>query len=158
VVFLAFLLFLKGFHMIFATITMQHDVVKKDIQDLLTGLFENNYSPWLREIKSKQFANELNLTDFRQGGKMQDMKDYYHWSQLIPVTEGCSLTLCVDDPNSDKGQEKDIVLDCESIRRGLQVMATKYREHWENFIYKNDDATTADVFGQCCVYGEVVYS
>jgi len=144
--------------MIFATITTKVDVQKKDVQNLLVGLFENNYSPWLREIKSKKFAEGYTFTDFRVGGKMQDMKDYYHWSQIIPVTEGCSLTLSVDDPNSDKGGEKDVILDCESICRGLQVMATKYREHWENFIYKDDDAITADVFGQCCVYGEVFYS
>lgn len=143
---------------IFATITMQHDVSKKDIQDILTGLFENNYSPWLREIKSKSFAEGFNFTDFRQNGRMQDPKDYYHWSQIIPVTEGCSLTLSVDDPDSDTGSEKDVILDVEAIRRGLQIMATKYRNHWEDFIYKNDDATTADVFGQCCVYGEVFYS
>lgn len=142
---------------VFATITMQVDVCKKDIQNLLTSLFENNNSPWLREIKSKNFAEGYTLTDFRNGGKMQDAKDYFHWSQIIPVTEGCSLTLSVDDPDSDQGKEKDVVLDCVTIRRGLQVMSTKYRNHWEDFIYKNDDATTADVFGQCCVYGEVFY-
>ena len=143
---------------IFSTITMQHDVSKKDIQNILVGLFENNFSSWLREIKSKNFSDEYTFTDFRQGGCMQDPKDYYHWSQIIPVTEGCSLILSVDDPDSDTGGEKDFVLDCEAIRKGLQVMANKYREHWEDFIYKNDDATTADVFGQCCVYGEVFYS
>lgn len=142
---------------IFATITMQHDVGKKDVQDILTGLFENNYSPWIREIKSKNFSEGYTLTDFRQNGRMQNPKDYYHWSQIIPVTEGCSLTLSVDDPDSDSGGEKDFVLDCEAIRRGLQIMSTKYRQHWEDFIYKNDDAITADVFGQCCVYGEVFY-
>jgi hypothetical protein len=144
--------------LIFATITMQHDVPKKDVQNLLVGLFENNYSPWLREIKSKNLAEGFTFTDFRQNGRMQDSKDYYHWSQIIPVTEGCSLTLSVDDPDSDSGGEKDFVLDIEAIRRGLQVMATKYRKHWNDFVDENDDANTADIFGQCCVYGEYIYS
>lgn len=143
---------------IFATITMQHDVPKKDVQNLLVGLFENNYSPWLREIKSKNLAEGFTFTDFRQHGRMQDPKDCFHWSQIIPVTEGCSLTLSVDDPDSDSGGEKDFVLDIEAIRRGLQIMATKYCKHWNDFVNENDDANTADIFGQCCVYGEYIYS
>lgn len=142
---------------VFATIETKAYIAKKRVQDLLVGLFENNYSPWIRDIKSKNLAKDLTFTDFRKGGKMQDPKDYYHWSQIVPVTDGCSLTLSVDDPDSDSGGEKDVVLDCESIRQGLQIMANKYRDHWEDFVYHNDDATTADVFGQCCVYGEVIY-
>lgn len=141
----------------FATISMQVDISQKRIQDILVGFFENGYSSWLRDIKSKNLADGFSFIDFRKGGRMQDPKDYYHWSQIIPVTEGCSLTLLVDDPDSDSGGEKDFILDCNSIRVGIQVMASKYRDHWEDFLYLNDDAITADVFAQCCVYGEVIY-
>jgi hypothetical protein len=45
----------------------------------------------------------------------------------------------------------------EGIERGLVVMAEKYPRHMNDFIIENYDADTADVFLQCCVFGELVY-
>ena len=43
-----------------------------------------------------------------------------------------------------------------SIERGLAIMATKYPAHMADFLIENDDATTGDVFLQCCLYGEIL--
>jgi len=40
---------------------------------------------------------------------------------------------------------------------GLTRMAGKYPTHFADFLAENDDATTADVFVQCCIFGEVRY-
>jgi len=53
--------------------------------------------------------------------------------------------------------EEPFLLDLESIKKGLMVMAEKYPYHFQNFMAENEDADTGDCFLQCCVFGELVY-
>jgi hypothetical protein len=48
-------------------------------------------------------------------------------------------------------------LDLKAIKRGALVMAKKYPREWFNLVNDNFDATTGDVFLQCCVFGETLY-
>ena len=50
------------------------------------------------------------------------------------------------------------LLNLEKIKKGLTVMAKKERKHFCDFISENADMITADVFLQCCLFGEVKYS
>lgn len=43
------------------------------------------------------------------------------------------------------------------IEKGLQIMATKYTYHFSNMVCETDDAETADVFLQLCVFGDLIY-
>lgn len=70
-----------------------------------------------------------------------------------PLNEGGELY--IKDIEADKGET--YTLNLASIRKGLEIMAREYPRHWADFIGDNDDATTADVFVQCCVLGEVLY-
>jgi hypothetical protein len=51
----------------------------------------------------------------------------------------------------------ECVLNLDSINRGFNVMSTKYPHLLADILKDDDDATTADVFLQCCVFGELVY-
>ena len=70
--------------------------------------------------------------------------------------------LMISDIQADDPQLKDkpVRLDLQAIEKGLKLLAASedYRHHWCDFIRENDDATTADVFLQFCVFGDVVYS
>jgi hypothetical protein len=44
-----------------------------------------------------------------------------------------------------------------ALLRGLETMARDEPRHFGDFLAKNDDATTADVFIQCCVFGKVIF-
>jgi hypothetical protein len=127
---------------------------KQRIQDLLVGLFENGCSSWLLEIGDYVLPGGLIRNDFRRGGKMQGA-EYYHPSQIVPVTEGCTLFLFVENPNAEGRMKFD--LNVASIQKGLEVMASKFPTHFGNILSENDDAGTADIFGQCVVYGDMVY-
>ncbi len=48
-------------------------------------------------------------------------------------------------------------LDRESLKKGLDIMKSKYDWHFNDATSGNDDAITADVFFQCCTFGEIVY-
>jgi len=58
--------------------------------------------------------------------------------------------------HDDEAETTYLLSDVE-IQRGLNRMAEDYTHHWIDFLNENDDATTGDVFLQCCVFGEVVY-
>ncbi len=50
------------------------------------------------------------------------------------------------------------LLNLEKLKKGLTVMAKKQRKHFCDFISDNADMITADVFLQCCLFGEIKYS
>ena len=68
--------------------------------------------------------------------------------------KGGSLTIS----DSEDGGGNTFTLDKEACIRGLKVMAEKYPEHFADWRNEDDDATTADVYLQCCLFGEIVYS
>ena len=133
-------------------------VTKRRVQDLLWLLFECGRPSWLHGVINVNLPEGLVLNDFKTD-------NFFCWTQIVPVTDGCSLTLLVDNPdykhysrNEEKLPEfKEFVLDIEAIQKGLQIMAEKYPRQWKKFIVENDDADTSDIFGQCVVYWEIIY-
>jgi hypothetical protein len=55
------------------------------------------------------------------------------------------------------GAGTDVFMTPDSVQRGLDLMATKYPDHFSDLVTENGDATTADVFIQCCALGELIY-
>ncbi len=135
---------------------------KERIQDEISGFY--NYSfYWFGWIKSRKIAEGLTIEDFRKGGKMNNppkssLRNYDSWRNILPVTEGCSLTLSVIDPGKTKTMIDptwiDFVLDREAIKKGIQIMAEKYPYQFENFINDTGDIYTTSVFMQSIVYGQ----
>lgn len=71
-----------------------------------------------------------------------------------PLSPGGAMILRYED-----GDEiKQATLDEAAIKRGLEVLSTKYLRHWKNIVEDNHDADTADALVQCAVFGELVYS
>ena len=58
----------------------------------------------------------------------------------------------------DHEGEKNHILTKAKIKKGLTVMAKKESSHFVDLIQGNTDDSTADVFLQCCLFGEVLYS
>ncbi len=53
--------------------------------------------------------------------------------------------------------EKAVTLTYEKVLKGLEIMHNKYPQHFCD-VSGDFDGTTADVFLQCCLFEEVVYS
>jgi hypothetical protein len=62
----------------------------------------------------------------------------------------------VFDTEGDK--ETKFILNRTSIARGLNAMMTNEIKHFADFVTGDYDETTGDVFLQCCLFGEVIYS
>lgn len=54
--------------------------------------------------------------------------------------------------------ETQHILNREKLQKGLQTMSSKYPYHWKNFLSEDEDASTGDVFIQCCLFDEIVFS
>lgn len=77
---------------------------------------------------------------------------------FAPLIEGGALTFALEDSDGIEGRASNRCrLDLPAVRLGLQVMAETEPRHFADLVDGNDDATTADVFIQCCVLREVVY-
>lgn len=139
----------------FASVTVTKTVTKRQVQNLLVGLFENGCSSWFLGVQARRLPDNLMRSDFKEGGKMQDPDCYFHPYQIIPVTEGCALALTVENPLSDKPLK--FWMGPAEIRKGVEVMASKYPRHFQDWMEENDDAITSDIFGQCIVYGEEIF-
>jgi hypothetical protein len=57
----------------------------------------------------------------------------------------------------DEGLGKVHTVTPVQIQHALKVMAQKHARHFSDMLTENDDATTADVFFQLCVLGDVIY-
>jgi hypothetical protein len=62
--------------------------------------------------------------------------------------------------DEDEDSEGEILgyISLKSIEEGEQIMANKYAWHLADIIEENADAITADVWFQCAVLKEIVYS
>lgn len=111
------------------------------INDLLCGAFEGGSNYWY-PIES------YNYPEGQTKGSLEIEFEHVE----LPM-KGGSLT--VSDIEEDGGKKH--ILDKEACIRGLKVMAEKYPQHFADWQDENDDATTADVYLQCCLFGELVY-
>lgn len=124
----------------------EQEFTREQISNLLTGAIEGGSNSWYCIVNrtsptSWDFNSAPNL---KQG----------HYVQDYPLNPGGSLDI------SDLNEDEDTVvgtLDWNLLQFGLTTMAEKYPGHFEDFVNEGDDALTADVFFQCCIFGDIVY-
>ena len=49
-------------------------------------------------------------------------------------------------------------LDLKALEDGFQILVDIDFDRFDNFVNGEDDIITADMFLQCCIYDEVVYT
>lgn len=57
----------------------------------------------------------------------------------------------------EEDDNKEYILNRETIEKGFNIMRDKHAWHFANFMSENEDSITGDVFAQCCLLGDVVY-
>lgn len=91
--------------------------------------------------------------------KGKTRKDFEYPHLELPIKGGA---LTIKDMEGDQGtgehaKAKLYRLDLKALERGWKIMHDKYPHHYADAITGQDDATTGDVFLQCCVFGDVIY-
>ena len=109
------------------TVKITHHFNRDQIEVLLIGAFEGGSNYWIKEVEPVKEGEDVYEAPFGLGLKVTDLEGQTNY------------------------------LNHSAFHRGLQTMADTYPRHMGDIISKNDDATTADVFLQCCLFGQLVY-
>jgi hypothetical protein len=112
---------------------------------MLCSAFEGGSNYWY-EIKSVKAPEAF---EFRY---MPDLLDKPCSYTDYPTNVGGHLIV-----GDDEGDMEDAMLNLPALHQGLQVMAEKCPNYFRDLMNDNDDAFTADVFLQCCLWGEVIF-
>jgi len=123
---------------ILMTISVPTSIPVQRVKDLLCNAIEGGSNYWCQSM-DRRGGIPIAVAPFRND---------------VPFVEGGWLEVI---EMADVGEENKIRLDLESIKKGLQIFAEKYPNHFADFLNFNDDATTGDVFLQCCCFGEAIY-
>jgi hypothetical protein len=120
------------------TVNVQTSIPLQRLSDLLCSAIEGGSNYWI------EYWERHNATR-KQAEFLSD----------VPFVEGAWLELKDNDDTTSGGGVFKINM--ETLSKGLQIFSDKYPKHFSDFINENDDAITADVFLQCCCFGEAIY-
>jgi len=113
-------------------------VSNQQIADQLITAFEGGINYWCRNVRVMR-DDGVRLSD----NDIMDRPD--------------DLERCTIEVYEIDGGIEPRTLKYADFKPGLEVMAKDYPEHFANLITDNGDADTADIFMQCCLFGEVIY-
>lgn len=114
--------------------------------DVLACAFEGGSNYWYMIVKFEKPTSIL--------PSLSEWAECRHLS--YPLSPGGALV--IEDKEAEPGQKKRLYrLDRDAIEKGWQVMVRKFPKHAADILNENDDATTGDVFLQCCVFGDAIY-
>ena len=133
---------------ILTKVNISTDITEERIRNLLCGAFEGGSNYWYYDLDYKM-GEGYTIEDFREKGRMT-IEEYNQPYLLIPFVEGCAVI-----GKYEEGETFELTR--EKLIKGIQLMPVKCPSHWKDFINENDDAITADVFLQLCLFGEIVY-
>lgn len=141
----------------FPGFTVTRDVAPYDVAVALCSGFEGGIGYWAEIVGYKEPAS-LDVTLAKLSAEQydhakEDTSRVYRYIDY-PLNKGGAVIL--RDCEGSEGCES-WTLTLAKIKTGLQIMADKYPNHFNDLVGCNGDAITGDVFIQCCLFGEIVY-
>lgn len=114
------------------------EVSDETVKNLLCSAFEGGSNYWIDHIELPK-------------EKRVEQAEYFH---ECPVYGQGIIIHTQDDAPEDK---KVVTLDRAALEKGMQIFCDKYPAHFADMVAENDDAITADIYLQCCIFGEAIY-
>ncbi len=145
-------------------IEVTQQIPLKRVYNLLVNAIEGGSNYWYRIEKVKRPVRPYTFTDSIWALDRAKFPDYINQCE-VPFNKGGALMISdffADEPML----KKPVALDLKAITLGLKAWQedsqmedgySAHPSHWANFISGNDDAETADVFLQYCIFGKVIY-
>jgi hypothetical protein len=116
------------------------------IADMVIGAFEGGITYWCAKARPVEPCEDC-----------VTYQDKSPWYARAALYENDFKIRIVQHDEHKEGAGTDVFMTPASVQQGLSTMATKYPEHFSDMLTGNWDATTADVFVQCCVFNDLIY-
>jgi hypothetical protein len=129
------------------------DISRSRIASLLCCALEGGIGYWAQIKKYIEPPKDADLFAGLDDSWQGDVFRHIHY----PMCEAGGGLVFQDATGEGFPNGKTVTLDYATILKGLEVMSKKEPKHFGDFLEENEDATTGDVFVQCCVFGEVVF-
>ena len=130
------------------------NIPKQRKLDLLVSALEGGSNYWYdnARIYGNSFGRSLGRIEELCKTKYPD----YHKLEAAPFVGGI-LAIDVQDSEEVEPEQRTRLLTEADFDRALQLMVDKYPHHFFDFLQENDDATTADVYLQLAMFGELIF-
>lgn len=113
-------------------------LTREQVTNLIEAWLADAQSPWRDYNPPREYATS------------------HQAASLLAGYPGGKLTLWVLDKDG-KGKSVKATVTAADITKGLTILANKYPECFAKIITSEYGMVTVDYFGQCVVYGEVLY-
>ena len=119
---------------------LEIEISDEQIEELLVSAFEGGCNYWMA-IKCMY-------------NKIDARKEPYMPSAIMTVmSENGVLEIEVlEDKNKPR-----LMLTKFKLHDGLRIMANKHHQYFADILINDTDTTTADVFIQCALFGDIIY-
>jgi hypothetical protein len=121
------------------------EVSDQMIADVLCSGMEGGIGYW-SEIQNDRYVKPKTLKFRLMKGETFPHIDY-------AMNPGGAVI--IKDIEREGGKEYKLTLG--KLRKGVQLMAQKYPDHFQNMVTENSDAITGDVLVQLSIFGELIY-
>lgn len=122
------------------------NITKEQMAGLLCSAFEGGSNYWYVIREYQEPTGEVYRSDKE---RVYPHIDY-------PLSPGGAVFIeDVEDMENNVGKKYRV--DFNALCKGAEIMLKNFPKHYADILHGNDDATTADVFLQCAVFGDVIY-
>jgi hypothetical protein len=133
-------------------INVSLEISKDSIANLLCSAFEGKgIGYWARIVEYKEPTDGVNLKEYNTSGEdgcwNKNVIPYIHY----PLSKDGYVLI------EDFEENRVCKLNLEAIEKGLTIFISKHGMSAGQWLSENFDASTADVFVQCCLFGDVIY-
>lgn len=123
------------------------EVTSRKIADQMVTAIEGGSTYWCNKIWLVESTKEPSAKPWYDSPEL-----YEDEGVKIEVTED------EDEENQDSSERPlKHIIQLKDIKDGLELMASKFPQHFADIINESEDATTADVFLQCVVLRALMY-
>ena len=137
-------------------VEVQNDVIR----ELLTSAFEGGSNYWIERLDYR-LGDGVSDKDVQPGGRhYPGPKDYWPRYCVISFVPGCAVLVYEQPETEEKARDthyKPLVLDERALARGMARVASQRPHEFAEIVSGDHDASTADVFLQMCLLGDIVY-
>jgi len=137
----------------FTQVNTTISITEDQIRGLLFSALEEGSRYWVSKVKFN-LADNIDISDFKNGGRYYHQDHCWDPMYLIPFVNGCSLQII-----TQAIPETKCLLNIASLKKGIVILNKHQtlRPYLSRIYEKNIDSETGDIYLQLCLFGKLLF-